>query len=291
MSRLFYILFLSAYAFCALAPVPAHAQPKGRTAPNLQQPGQLELEQGRAVFEAFRERGIAGSHLLRFTFRHMPRRGETEAFTGILYSNWNRSVPALRVVVDDHRDASRRSLLMLSGPQPEIWGGTEPGKAGTDESDPRAVRLERLAPEALDDPILPGIAVRPMDLALPFLYWDDVRYEGTQRQRGRPVHTYSLVPPADDPRYADIGSIALILDADFLAILEVRVFDTDGRLARSLKVGGFRKVDEDWIFSWIDLIDERTRDKTRFEWTEALLHQNIADAIFRPEGGRASAAP
>ena len=53
--------------------------------------------------------------------------------------------------------------------------------------------------------------------------------------------------------------------ATFNAILESEVLDEDGRTLRTMRVSRFRRVDDQWIVRQVDVTDEHTRDRTRFE--------------------------
>ncbi|MDP0498841.1 MAG: outer membrane lipoprotein-sorting protein [Verrucomicrobiota bacterium JB022] len=259
-------LLLALSALTAAAPL--HAQPRNRPSPVIQGPEQLNEAEGHRVLQQFRQIGWPGDFAFRFRLLHYPRGGKTEVYYGTLYGAWNAQHPETRVDFDP-LDGERQAYL---------WEGNRESwhYAGAGEPTP-------LDGETLHQPLLPGLVYTPFDFQIPFLEWQDYVYEGTHRVAGRPAHYYLMYPPSDDPRYAEIGAVRIMIDADFYAILRAEVLSPEEKIIRTLRVGSFKKVDDQWVVTRFDLSDERTRTRTRLEFDAAALGRDLPDTLFTPE--------
>lgn len=264
------------YVLCAtlLLPLILEAQPRGRVPPNMRTPDQLDPAAGKAVLERFRSVGPVGDLIFRFELTHQPYRADEVVYSGVLAGSWRSGHARTRVEIPAGPEESPTRLLLWNGPDPRFWMATSGPKGNLE---PR-----RLRGEELFEPVVANVTFSPFELQMPFVYWDDYVYEGTERVKGRPAHFFLLYPPSDEPKYAHIGAVRAIIDADFNVILQAEILDPEGRPLKTIKVQSFKKVDGQWIVKRIDLVDETTRDRTRFEVTAAAVGLTLDPRWFEP---------
>lgn len=267
--RFFYVLS----ALCCL-PLLLDAQPRGRVPPNMQAPDQLDPEKGIEVLERLRSTGPAGDVIFRFQLLHQPYRGDEVRHEGLLAGTWRSGFPQNRIEIPATAAHEAVRLLQWNSPSPQFWRA-EFTRGG--DAQPRL-----LSGEELLEPLLPEVTFSPFELQMPFIYWNDYVYEGSERVKGRPAHFFLLYPPSDDPAYAHLGAVRAVIDADFNVILRAEILDPEGQALKTIKVQSFKKVDEQWIVKRIDLVDEVTRDRTRFEVTAAAVGLALDASWFEP---------
>jgi hypothetical protein len=237
-----------------------------RTADGFIQLGQPDQEKGAAILREFRGLGIAGDYYLEFELRVQPRRGDETVYTGRLWGSRNEFGPISRVVVDDPAGGQRR-LLIQNGPQPAVWSWQD-GHPDT-------------AVTQLFEPLLPATELTLFDLQMPYLYWDDFIFEGVNKILGRAAHTFLLKPPAETA-YTGFSGVRVQLDTQFHAMVQSTVLDTAGRDMKTLTLRDLKKVGDQWMIKAIDLRNEVTRDKTRFQVTHVALNLDLSPLIFSP---------
>lgn len=239
--------------------------------------GGIDQAEGRRILEEFRAKGIAGQYFLEFQLRVLPARGPERLITARMWGTRNPQGELTRVSVDT--PAGEQRLLVQNGPQPGVWNraaeGSGPGVA--------------LGEAALFDPVA-GTDLTPFDLQRPFLYWTDDDYQGLTRVLGRPAHTYLLRPPAVfAAKYPGLTGVRVYLDGQYEALVKTEYLGAAGRVTKSMSVLDLKKLDlkehgEQWIVKSVDLRNETTRNKTRFQVTGAALNQEFSPAIFTPAG-------
>lgn len=252
-----------------------------RPAPSYVQFGQPDQAEGARILRGFRGMGIAGDYFLEFKLRVMPRRGAEQEYKGRLWGSRGEAGPVSRVSLTTAEGMERR-LLLKNGPTPAGWEWTA--------ADGRASALEV---SSLFAPIIPGTQLTVFDLQMPYLYWEDFVFEGVSKIRGRPAHTFLLYPtPEFAAGYPGLSGVRVHLDTQFNALVQTELLDEKGQSFKSLSVLDLKKVGEQWMVKTIDLRDERSRDKTRFQVTGAALNLDFAPGVFEPEAlAEAVAAP
>lgn len=234
------------------------------------------------MLERMREARFAGDFIFEFELRHLPRRGEATLYRGTLFGTWTAAGRLTRVHID---------------PVPEKDGMVAPGVGPIrllihNGPDPWVVRWESekevpvlLKGAALFEPVIPGLTYTPFDLQMPFLYWEEDTYEGADRVKGRPAQIFRMKPPADiQNARPELDSVRLAIDEDYLALLRVELLGEDGDALKSFRILNFKKVMEEWVVKSIDLVDEESRDKTRFRVLSAAMGLDLVDSNF--EAGR-----
>ncbi len=251
----------------------AQAQPAGRKVrppPNYVQFGTPDQDEGARILRGFRSMGIAGDYYLEFKLRLMPRRGAEVEASGSLWGTRNALGPIQRVELGQAGDNGR--WLIQNGATPMVWHST------TDDT------TNLIATENLFLPIAPGADITPFDLQMPFLYWEDFVFEGVSRIRGRPAHTFMLYPPAGYlAADSELLGVRVQLDTQFNALVQSELIGTNGQPYKTMSVLDLKKVGKQWMVKTIDLRDERTRNKTRFQITGVVLAQDFSPVIFNPE--------
>jgi len=232
--------------------------------------GKPDQAEGRRILEDFRKRGIEGDYYLEFLLRVQPRRGDGHVVSGRMWGGRNERGPVSRVVLQPGADGERR-LLVQNGPRSAVW--LWPGADG---------RVEPLGPAALFRP-LADTNLTAFDLQMPFIYWDDFVFEGTEPVRGRPAYVFLLYPPeAIAAQQPDLAGVRVYLDTQFGALVQAEQIGDGDRPLKAITVLDLKKVDGQWIVKTIDVRDEKTRDKTRFVITGAALDLDFSGGLFEP---------
>lgn len=237
----------------------------------------IDQEEGREVIERFRHSRIEGDYLMRFNFIHLPRRGETQLYEGILWGSWQGDGPLMRLALwPENQQSEVRQWLIHGGSDACVW------EILSDDT------LSAVPRSAWTSPMLPGIVYSVFDIVMPFIHWNDFDYTGSKRMKGRPAHLFDMRPPAANAPavnlYAGLHHVELALDADFNALLRAVVYDADDDKLRSFNVMSWKKLSNDnYIVKAIDLVDEQSRDKTRFRVTAAVTNTVLPEAVFDPQ--------
>lgn len=243
---------------------------RGSTVPDV---WPLTEEESGEFWRNFRVLRPAATYSFEFTLRHMPRRGDGPEFKGILWGGLTNRGTVTRIVLHPVGSPDETvEYLAINAREPELWRWSP------------ASGLEAIDGAESLDPLIQGVLFSPFDVAMPFLYWDDYDYLRSERVRGRSAHVFNLTPPldGDDAVYPDIGVVEVAVDSQFNAMLQIEVHDPDGDHARSMNMLNFRRAGERWIVRTMDLVDEDSRDKTRFSITGAAFDIPLSAADFTP---------
>jgi hypothetical protein len=242
--------------------------------------GQPDQVEGARILSVFRGMGITGDFYLEFKLRVMPRRGEEREISGRLWGSRNESGAVSRISLANGEDGERR-LLLQNGTTPAAWEWT-----------PGAARPAAMGIGDLFAPLVPQTQISIFDLQMPYLYWEDFVFEGVSKIRGRPAHTFLLYPPAEfTAGFPGLSAVRVHLDTQFMALVQSELLDEKGLPYKSMAVLDLKKIDEQWMVKTIDLRDERSRDKTRFQVTGAALGLELAGNVFARDGLTLPVAP
>jgi len=269
-------LLISTVLFWVAALIPAEAQPRGRPATLSFSNGGLNKEEGDLVIERFRRLRWNGDFSFKFELRNIPRRGQGSVFLGDLWGKTNEAGPLHRVIISstDHEDPKIIDLISQNGLEPHIWvfsGNTNIPVRELDEND-------------MFSPLFEGLQYSPFDLQMPFIYWDNYVYEGANRTKGRKAYRFLFYPPESFAKInPELGAVRVYLDAKFNALLKAEILDPDGRSIRAYKIISLKKVQDQMIPRVIDIVDVRTRNKTRFTVVAAAMNLQLPHSNFRPQ--------
>jgi len=82
---------------------------------------------------------------------------------------------------------------------------------------------------------------------------------------------------------AEISAFDLLMPYLYWELLQSKLIGPDGAVTKTLTVRDLQKKSGQWMLKSIDLRNERTRDKTRFEVREAELGLELEPRLFKPE--------
>ncbi|MDB6167960.1 MAG: hypothetical protein JWM88_824 [Verrucomicrobia bacterium] len=266
--RAFFVLALLSAATAVGGPT---SGPADRTPPAYLQFGKPDQEEGRAALAAFRQAGIPGQYYLEFDLRVLPRRGDERTLAGRLWGARNDQGAVTRISVTG-ANSKDRHLLVQNGEEAKVWSVDLGGEAS---STTRIV-------DAFE-PLLPGVELTAFDLAMPYLYWADATLEKLARVRSRPTHVFLFrPPPAWAAGHPEFSGVRAYLDTQFNVPVQTELIGRDGRVVRTLSLVDLAKVGDQYLPKSIDLRNEATRDKVRFQVTAAALNLKLPAALFEP---------
>ena len=201
-----------------------------------------------------------------------PRRGEVVTRRGFLYGVWSDQ-GLLRMDFPSENGEEVTSALLRNGPVPEAWR-LAPG----DKEPHRMEGIDFFAPLAA------GMDYSGFDALMPFIHWEKVSYVGSGRVIGRTAHLFACVPPKKVKEInPDLGYVRVAVDDAYNALLRVELFGRRGLVERKFSVIGFKKVRDVWIVKTIDLLDTRSREKTRLRIEAAAVDLSFGPETFRKE--------
>ncbi|MFP4282114.1 MAG: outer membrane lipoprotein-sorting protein [Opitutales bacterium] len=266
---------LACFAFAAV-PDGLLAQSRGRIPPNLRDPARLDEAEGARVLEAFRRLPVAGDFVYAIELVHEPRRAPTRVYEGFFSGGWHDGLRTRLDLRPADEDAGPQRFLQWNGADPRLWTYS-PSHDATSEA-----RSADAA--ALHESVLPGLALTPFDLQMPFLYWPDYAYEGSGRLKGRGVHHFLLYPPSEDPRYTGIGAVRVAIEENFNVAMRVETLDEAGEVTKRFEVQAVKKVGDQWIVRRIDFMDRVSGDRTRLVVTAAQVESALPPSLLTPDG-------
>ena len=247
--------------------------PAATQAPDLAQLGVPDQAQGLAIIEKLRESGPAQAYYAEFELRQLPRRGQETTFQGRMWAGRNQAGNVLRIELNPGGTGERR-FLVQDGKSAGVWF-----------YDPNDIAARPLKVGALT-PLVPGIETTPFDVQMPFLYWPDESLLSVTRAPGlqRPAYVFLFRPPADfeaaDP---GIGGVRAFIDAQYNAPVQTETIGSNGRILKTMTLVDLKKVQGQYMPREIDVRNETTRDKTRFEMTAAAMGVALAPSFFEPD--------
>ncbi len=241
----------------------------GPTAPDFSTRATPSAAEAAQILEQVRHVGIAGDHYLEFELHALPRRGDETVYKGKLWGTRDERGPRWRFVLTDAAGKERR-FLVQNGTQPAVWRWAD-GKT------------EMLGVAAWFQPLLDGVDLTPFDLVTPYIFWPDAKIEKLTRLRGRPTHQFIFMPPAAFTlQHKDLGAVRAYFDGQYNAMVQSELLGPDAKVLKTLSLVDLKKVGEQWIPKSIDVRNETTRDKARFQVTAAALAIQLAPALFTP---------
>jgi len=252
---------------------PLSAQPRGRPDPRFVQPEQIDPAEGARVIEAFRSARTNGDFSFSFELVNRRRGQKPETSFGRMLGTWDGEGRALTRTEINLPDGRVLRFVYRGGPEGWILRA---------EGDSPAEKIEGAASFK---PILDGFTFTPFELRMPFLFWADYRYEGTKKLQDRPAHYFLLYPP-EGVDCGEIRAVRVAIDADFLVMLMAEELGADGNPLKEFRINGFAKVNGQWIVKEIDLVDDRTKDRTRFRVDDALVGISLPQELFAVAPGQ-----
>ncbi len=255
-----------------LSPLDLLAQRPGERGRGVPDVREIDARSGAELLDDFRAQRLQGDFVFRFDLVYLPRRDDAKTYDGMMWGTWTDAGPCTRVAIWNPEQPADvlLQLLIQGGPNPVVWRSERGGQP---------IRLEA---SEWEQPLLPPMPYSPFDLLMPFIYWQDAHYLGSERLRGRPAHRFRI--HADQAAVAEemVAAVDLSLDARFNALLGADMLDQDGNPIRSLRVQSFRMVNDQYIVKSIDLTDEQSRDRARFQVWRAGVGLALPPHVFDP---------
>lgn len=231
-----------------------------------------DQDRGYEILQNFQQMGLAGDYYLGFNLVVLPRRGDRQTIPGRMWGSRIDGNQVFRAQLAGNDITEPERVLSVNGPAPEAWRLSE-----TD-----AV-VHEVGPEKLLEP-LAGTDLSLFELQMPFVFWPDFVYEGVTQVRGRAVHAFLMHPPEDFAEaHPGLAGVRLHLDANFGALMQAVFLDENEETDRKMTVLDLKKLGDQWIVKTIEVRDETTRDKVRFQVTAAALDLEFSDALFTPD--------
>lgn len=260
--------------------LPALAAPPGSSSsPALLQVGVPDQAEGRAIIAQFRQAGPPRPYYLDFELIRLPRRGAEQRYPGRLWGSRNETGTVLRIEIDPGTPTERRFLLQ-NGVAASAW-----------ESDRLPAGLSEPKQVGLFTPLVPGLTVTPFDLEMPFLYWPNAQLLSITRVRGRTAHVFIFHPPTGAALPPAVAGVRAYLDTQYHAPVQTEVLGRDDEVLKTFSLQDLKKVGEEWLPQEIDIRDEGSRDKGRFNVTGAALNLDLLPELFLPTSLDGRVAP
>ena len=250
------------------------AQPRANPMPKA--PAELTAQTAKDALAEFRASRFAAPFCLQFELAHRPRRGAETLYAGVLWGAPTDGGSAVRLVCWKKDAPSRkRQFLMCNGRG--VWAGGfgEPVRA--------------LSAGEQTAPLFEGLLYAPFDVMMPFVYWNDWRYEGSRRAGGRTTDLFRFQAPADwRGAHAEVAAVRVALDRTFNALTVAESLDEKGAILRTFRILDLKKVADVWMVKSIDCVDTQTRDKDRFQVRAAAINPPLPANFFSPEALKAA---
>ena len=232
----------------------------------------------------FRGQRLRGDFIFEFDLEHMPRRGESRTHKGVLWGTWNSQGPLMRAsfsALEGVQRGKSTELILQNGSHPRVWKRKLPMSAEPSVPLPGFMEIK---PSEWFQEILTGVGYVPFDLLMPFTFWEDTQYQGTERVKGRPAHLFLARPPVHlGGIRKGFRAVRFALDDGYNTLLRVEILGPLDKPVRTFKILSFKKLEDDqWIVKTIGLINEASRDKARLEIRAAAIGGLLPGNVFDP---------
>ncbi len=253
-----------------------HQELSLKAAPSPQFPIQLPLpklgmDEAQETLERFRRQHIQGTFALGI---HLGPLGKTSglSYEGLFLGTWKKEGLCARLALYPIGSPEKTySFLAQQGKKAALWSALQP--------DPPLPIL----PKDWLKPLLPKLPYTAYDLLMPFIDWEG-RYEKSERLNGRIAHRFRMTPPKDlQEACPNMGYVILDIDSGFFTLLKAELFNQQAELERSLKVGSFKKVDEQWMVKTIELSDHKQKTKAKLSLQKAALDLFLPSSVWEPQ--------
>jgi hypothetical protein len=249
------------------------AQTGPKVAYHARRPARLSTGDAVAFLNAFRSTRIPGEYCLRFELKtRISDSGEEQVFLGSIQGGFNESGPVnrLNLTSESISDATERNLLLQNGVDPMCWE-----RVGD--------HIETLTVSQLHAPLFPGMVFSVFELQMPFIYWDNFVYEGSDYLIGRPAQIFVLNPPQSESS-PSMSSVRVWIDEKFKALLKAEILTSEQTVWKVFKIISLKKIEGEYRVKTIELLDTISGDKTRFTLLGGRFDQQLNPAVFTREG-------
>lgn len=238
----------------------------------------VDPQEAAETLRLLRDAGVPGQCYLEFELHALPRRGEERTYRGRLWTARPHGALTLRLSLEDGAGQTLR-FLIENGPRPQVWRWT-------------GSSVVEMPASAWTTPLLPEVELSAFDLLMPFLFWPEAAYQGTDRVRGREARSFVFKAPVTGEVIPDVGAARVFLDAQVNALLQYDLLDRSGKVARTFSLVSLKRLDAMVMPKALEFRNERSRDKARLQFTAAMLGVDFSSALFDPAAlGQEISAP
>ncbi len=229
----------------------------------------MDPQEAAETLRQLRDAGVPGQCYLEFELHALPRRGDERVYRGRLWTSRARGALTLRLALEAGAGGPLR-FLIENGSQPHVWRWN-------------SGQVVAMPPSEWGNPLLPEVELSAFDLLMPFLFWPEAVYQGTERVRGREARAFVFNAPAAGGVPAEIGAARVYLDSQVNALLQYDVLDRSSRVIRTFSLVSLKRVDATVMPKVLEFRNERSRDKARLQFTTAMMGVDLAPGLFVPE--------
>lgn len=225
---------------------PLCGQFKFREPPNRQQPEILENSTGEFLWAWFLQNRQVGPFHMEGFLSYRPSAAASVRYDFQLTGNWQGAYQETRMtLLGEEGSRIERQVIFQDGVHYRV---RETGEGR---------ELLPLDEAAFAEPVTGGLPFAWQDVLMPYLDWEGVQYLGPKRFLGRPAHQFEVRNPQ---KGGFPERVIVTLDEDYAALLQCDLIDASGFVAERMRVGGFRKFGEEWMFS--ELVWENRSDRS-----------------------------
>ena len=240
----------------------------------------LDEAEADRLLTLFKAQRLEENFCFKFQLEHKPRRGRTVRYEGIMYGSWNDQGPISRFKVFPDK-VGEESSIVLSPVEIIVQNGLSQ-KAWIRRQNSEAFVL--IEDSMLFEPILDGVLYTPFDLQMPFVFWNDYKYEGPSRVLSRIGQKFLMFPPSDSLAERDgITGVRVSVDDTYYALLRAEVLRGDNQACSQFTIRGIKKIQDQYIVKEVEMKNLLTKDATTFKVKAASIGLSFDDTIFNPE--------
>lgn len=266
------------FCLCCVSVVQAQRPLQDDLRPSVME--RLDESEAVRLLAFFKAQQIEGDFCFHFQLRHKPRRGGSVNYEGILYGSRNKEGPISRFKlypneINDGLPMENRSpieMIVQNGFSPKVWVRHQNSGAFTLVTD-----------DSLFEPIFEGVLYTPFDLQMPFVFWDDYKYEGPTRVLSRIGQRFRMLSPEKSLAERNgVTAVRIFIDDTYCALLRAEVL-LGGETRSQFTVRGIKKIQDRYIVKEVELKDMETKDATTFRVKAAAIGLKLKSSIFDPE--------
>ena len=189
---------------------------------------------------------------MKFSLRHMPRRGDEITTNGIMYGPFLGS-GLLRLHIDSETQKNdSEDFLFENGKTPKFW-----------IKDQENSKVQRMNLAEFFRASHSGMNQTAFDLLMPFIFWEE--YDSSESRRASGSSFSFACPNWVTEIKPEWFRVTLALDDAYDAPLRVEVLGKSQIPERTLILRSFKKLGDRWIVKEIDCRDRKTRSVTAYE--------------------------
>jgi hypothetical protein len=225
---------------------------------------EINLEEGQQRLTSFRQMWVEGDFSLKYTLQYIPHRGQRQEVRGTLWGSNVADGPVSQIRIHSEPEVE---LFLKNGPYASVLKKTQ--SSGD---------WEKVTNRGWFDPVVKEATITAFDLMMPFIYWNDWKYEGVTKVRGRTAHAFLMLAPKSlEGNPLRLHGVVVFLDESFNALLKADYVSQDDGVLKSFRLLDLKKVDGVWLPKTVDFLNEDSQDKTRLIIKEAAMNRNFSD--------------